>query len=607
MTDPLQERKSALDSSAGEGARTRLGGAFGFALPVGLRTFVRTREIGLTLAAIVIGLTSGLVVALISIGSQKMHELLFGLPAGLPLSLVGALPSWRILVVTTTGGAILAALGFWAGGRFRDRLADAIEANALQGGRLSFAGSLYITFQTVISNGFGASVGLEAAYTQICAAFASFLGRALAARRNDMRLLVACGAAGAIGAAFDAPLSGAFYAFETVLGAYSVISLVPVAASAVVSSFVAQRFVRHHLISATFSMGAVDLRSFTHILAIAVICSAASIALMTAVARTERGFDRLGAPQWLRPIAGGAIVGVIGMIAPRILGAGHGALDAIAIADMPMTMLETLLLLKCAGAAISLGSSFRGGLFFASLFIGGLVGRVYAGMVGAVSPSLVADPKAVSLLGMAAFGTGIVGAPVTMTCLALELTGNFNITIAALVASAITSLAVRETFGYSFATWRFHLRGQSIRGPHDIGWVRELEAGRLMSKDVRSMASNCTIAAARSLAPIDAGKEIMLVDELGRYVGIVPTADLHTTTRGEDEAVTTLANWTTTFLLPQTTIREALDLFERVEADALPVVDDPRTRRIVGWVSEVYALRRYGEELERRNRELFTR
>ena len=107
-------------------------------------------------------------------------------------------------------------------GRFKGQLADAIEANALYGGRVSMRGSLLISIQTLLSNGFGGSVGLEAGYTQICAAFSSQIGQRLAARRADMRLLVACGAAGAISAAFSAPLAGAFFAFEVVLGAYTV-------------------------------------------------------------------------------------------------------------------------------------------------------------------------------------------------------------------------------------------------------------------------------------------------------------------------------------------------------------------------------------------------
>jgi Voltage gated chloride channel len=98
------------------------------------------------------------------------------------------------------------------------RPVDPIEANALQGGRMSLKDSTLIAAQTVISNGFGASVGLEAAYTQIGSGFASWLGKAFRLRRGDMRTLVACGSAGAIGAAFGAPLTGAFYALNSFWG-----------------------------------------------------------------------------------------------------------------------------------------------------------------------------------------------------------------------------------------------------------------------------------------------------------------------------------------------------------------------------------------------------
>ena len=103
--------------------------------------------------------------------------------------------------------------------RWRPReVVDAIEANALLGGRMSVGDSLGLVAATLLSGGFGASVGLEAAYTQLGAALASRLGRWVELRRDDVRTLVGCGAAGAIAAAFNAPLTGAFYAFELIIG-----------------------------------------------------------------------------------------------------------------------------------------------------------------------------------------------------------------------------------------------------------------------------------------------------------------------------------------------------------------------------------------------------
>ena len=99
---------------------------------------------------------------------------------------------------------------------------DPVEANALRGGRMSLRDSFIVGMQTLISNSCGASVGLEAGYAQVGSGLGSFLGQKLRLRRSDLRLLVGAGAAAAIGGSFGAPLTGAFYAFEVVLGSYSI-------------------------------------------------------------------------------------------------------------------------------------------------------------------------------------------------------------------------------------------------------------------------------------------------------------------------------------------------------------------------------------------------
>jgi chloride channel protein, CIC family len=575
--------------------------------PAWMRAFVRGRESALLVIAALIGAASGLLVAAMSAASQKMHEIFFQIPAGASLSVTVVSESWRMVAIPALGGATLALLSFWAKDRFRGRLADAIEANALHGGRLSARGSLYISLQTLISNGFGASVGLEAAYTQICGMLASLLGRGLGARRVDMRLLVGCGAAGAIAAAFDAPLAGAFYAFEAILGAYSVSSLMPVAASAVMATVVADRLVTHSPILNEPLLSTTTFALASHAVVIAVVASAASVALMEGVAVVERGLDALSLPKTLRPIAGGLAIGVLALIGPEALSAGHGARGMVLTSHPIIAQLVLILALKGLASAISLGSGFRGGLFFASLLIGAVAGRLYAESLDAVWPFMAIDPTLLSILGMAAVGAGIIGAPLAMTFLALETTADLRIMVAALLASALSGLIVREAFGYSFATWRFHLRGEAIRGPQDIGWVRDLKVSKLMRKDFRAVAADRTIAAARILFPIGMVKELFLTDANERFVGTVLVSDLHAGVSEETGRIDALAHWQDDFLLPQSTIRTALDLFEKSEADVLPVLADAQSRRIVGKLSEAHALREYGRELEKRNREFVDR
>lgn len=571
------------------------------ALPSWMRAFVRTRESGLLVAAVIIGLVSGLLVSALNAAAQFAHELLFAIPPGASLSLTRSPDLWRTLAAPALGGLILLGLTLWAKDRFRGQLADAVEANALRGGRLSIGGSLYIVAQTLISNGFGASVGLEAAYTQLCSAFSSLFGRALGARRADMRLLVGCGAAGAIAGGFDAPLAGAFYAFEAILGAYTLSSLAPVLISAILASMVTRTVLARPeaLIHAPLPAPLIELG--VHIIAIAVIAAAASVALMAGVALLERVWNLTPVPGKWRPIFGGVIVSGLALIAPEALGAGHGALGRDLSTSPLISEVLLILAIKGLSSAVSLSSGFRGGLFFSSLLIGALAGRVYGEGLNFVWPAATIDPAAAAVLGMAAVGAGVIGSPVAMTFFALETTNDFRVTAAALLSCALTGLIVRETFGYSFATWRFHLRGESIRGPQDVGWMRDIKAARLMRKDFRAVAADRTIAAARVLFPVGSTKEILMTDDNEAYVGIVLVSDLHASTHDESEPISALAQWRNNFLTAQTSIRAAIDAFDDSEADTLPVLSDAQSRKIVGVLSEAHALRVYGRELEKQN------
>ena len=142
-------------------------------------------------------------------------------------------------------GGLLVGLTLILLRRWRPReVVDAIEANALFGGRMSLGDSIGLVGATILSAGFGASVGLEAAaYTQLGAALGSRLGRGVELRRDDVRTLVGCGAAGAIAAAFNAPLTGAFYAFELIIGTYTLQSLAPVGIAALTGDLVVRELV----------------------------------------------------------------------------------------------------------------------------------------------------------------------------------------------------------------------------------------------------------------------------------------------------------------------------------------------------------------------------
>ena len=594
---------STLSGRAALLLRRRRVGDLAMQAPQALRALVRGNEVWLVLLAAMIGLAAGLLVVAMNQATQLAHEWLFALPAGQRLSGQAQLVGWRALAVPCGGGLCVGLLA-WSLARWRPaRTVDPIEANALYGGKMSLNDSLVVVAQTVLSNGVGASVGLEAGYTQIGSAIASRTGRLFRVRRADLRLLVGCGAAGAIASAFNAPLTAAFYAFELVIGTYSLASLPPVVASAI-SAVMVQRWIMGNEPGYDVALPAgLDTVDFIPVLALGILCALCGIAIMYSVTVTEQAFTRSRVPLWLRPAIGGLAVGALALSTPAVLGAGHGALRASLTAELPLGGLVMLLGCKAAASAISLGSGFRGGLFFASLFLGAMLGKAFAAVMLLAWPGPVFPAAVYGLIGMSGLAVAIVGGPLTMTFLALESTGSLPVTVAVLAAAVISSLTVRRTFGYSFATWRFHLRGESIRSAVDIGWMRNLTVGRMMRRDIRTVRSDMSVAAFRRAYPLGSASRVVAVDEQDRYAGVVWVADAHAAELPVSR-VSELLHHAGSVLTAEMTVKEAATVFEQAEADALAVVDGVQTLRVIGLLTEQFALRRYSEELERRRRDL---
>jgi len=577
---------------------------FGFEVPRPLRALVRAREWSLTLLGAVAGALAGLVVAAMSLGVTMLHALLFGVPAGQRLSSLSSLDPYIALTVPSLGGLMFGTVVYGLA-RWRPlREVDPIEANALHGGRMSLFGSLSVALQTVWSSGVGASVGLEAGYTQLASAIASRMGQAFRLRRRDLRLLVGCGAAGAIAGAFGAPLSGAFYAFELIIGSYSVASLAPVGIAALVGYSVANLLDPASLGIGALYVSHVDTRDLAMAGVVGLVAAGAGIALMYGVSQCEALLIWLRLPTYLRPMLGGLVVGALALVSPQVLSSGHGAIHMAAMIDSPLRNVLLLFLLKAAASMVSLGSGFRGGLFFASLLLGALGGRLFAEAFSVTWPAFALDPHVYAIIGMGAFSVSVIGGPLTMTFIALETTGDLWLTTAVLVAVIVSAQVTREAFGYSFATWRFHLRGESIRSAADVGWLRDLTVRRMMRPDVRTVPANTTLSRFRTAFPLGSNTHVVAVDENKDYAGIASVAEAHGSALEDSKPIRDILHFTEAMLLPTMTVKEAVAAFDKAEAEALAVIQSRESRHVIGLLSEAHALRRYSEELELRRREL---
>jgi CIC family chloride channel protein len=514
-----------MSNSARPGERTS-GFLRSLEIPQALRALVRAREAGLIALAALIGVIAGLVVALMGITVSLMHRSLYGVPIDQRLSAQTHIDPWAALAMPTLGG-MLFGLSLWMLVRVRPgREVDPIEANALHGGRMSFRGSLIVALQTVWSSGVGASVGLEAGYTQFASGVASWIGQAFRLRRRDLRVLVGVLAAGV------------------------------------------------------------------------------GVTLMRSVALCETFLNRLRIRPVFRPTLGGLIVGGLAIVTPEVMSSGHGAIHISSMYERSLSAIALLFVMKSIASIVSLGTGFRGGLFFASLLIGALGGRMFADTVNLFWPAAALEPHIYAIVGMGALSVAVIGGPLTMTFIALETTGDFWLTTAVLIAIIIAAQVTRETFGYSFATWRFHLRGEGIRSAADVGWIRELTVRRMMRADVKTVSSRTTISRFRLVYPLSSVSHVIAIDEDKRYAGIVSVAEAHAPDLDAGKQVREIMGFKDTALFPTMTIKEAVIMFDHAEAEALAVVDSPEKRDVVGLLTESYALRRYSSELEQRRQEI---
>ncbi len=572
-------------------------------VPHRLRAIVRARESSVIVLAAIVGLVAGVVVAGMSEAVGLMHLVFFGLDPGERLSGRGSLnPVYAFL--TPCLGGLLFGLGTAYVTRKRGTEVDPIEANALHGGRMSVRGSLIVAAQTIWSSGVGASVGLEAGYTQLASGIASGIGRAFRLRRSDMRILVGCGAAAAIAGAFGAPLGGAFYGFELIIGSYSIASLAPVGMASLVGYLTTQAFAPLRLGIEANAVTDVTVRDAIIAAGVGLLAAVFGILLMRGVAACERLFARLKVKPAYRPIIGGALVGLMAMVSPQVMSSGHGALHLTGIFKLPLEMIALIFVLKALASIVSLGSGFRGGLFFASLLLGALGGQLFATGVTSLSSAMHLDSDAYAIIGMSALSVSVIGGPLTMTFIALETTGDLWLSTAVLIAAIISMTVTREFFGYSFATWRFHLRGEAIRSAADVGWIRDLSVGQMMRADVRTVPVEIPIATFRETFPLGATSQVIAVDEDGRYAGVVIVPEAHAADLPATASVRDILRHSDHVLLPQMTVQEAIAAFDRTEAEALVVVDTPERRQVIGQLSEAHALRRYSDASERQRREL---
>jgi chloride channel protein, CIC family len=435
---------------------------------------------------IAIGIIAGYATLGLRLGISFVEQTAFGVTEIHLASAAAHLPAWRIILIPLATGALVAFL-LWLGHRLNltpdtrsQGVADVIESRAVKAGRIDLNSGLYSAIISAISLGGGASAGREGPAVHLGASLAASLGRWLNMPARGSRVLLACGAAAAVSASFNAPVAGALFAFEVILGHYALRSIAPVASASIVGALI----VRHHLgqdpVFGLPEMAAATVWDFP--LAAMLGVAAAGLAILFnrgaifLPARIAQWCERTGIPLWILPLPGGLLIGLMALIAPEILGVGYEATSNALRSEYALPLLLLLIGMKTLATVVTLGFRFGGGVFSPSLYLGAMLGSAFGLTAALIFGDQTAGPGFFAVIGMGAVSGAVLGAPLSTTLIVFELTTSYEASVAVLLAVSLATVLAQSALGGSLFQLQVQRKGYDVSGG----------SGRLILQTIRT-------------------------------------------------------------------------------------------------------------------------
>jgi CIC family chloride channel protein len=551
---------------------------------------------GLLIVASVLGLLVAFGVRLYRLAIEFFHELLAVEAVHALVPVLGAFAG--VVVLALSGFVIGLWLDRFVGHERHHGVAAVIESVAISGGRLAYKKLPFKALASAAGLGAGASIGPEDPSVQVGANTASWFGGLLNLREESLRMLVAAGAAAGVAAAFKAPIAGVFFALEVILNqSFGAASLSAVIMCAVVSSAVTSAL-DPHVEMGPFNYqlgGPLELPLF---LPLGLILALSGVAFVRGLYWQYDIWARFA--KWPKPFRlalAGALVGVIGIFVPQILGIGREQMNAVlnGTANYGFGLLILIFVAKLFATSLSLSGGFIGGVFAPSLFAGTMVGAAYGQVVDRLFGMQAGDPQSYAVAGMAGMMAGVLRAPITSIMMVFELTNDYRL-ILPIMLTTIVCVAVAERFEphsiYSLGLARAGLRLQPGR---EIDMMQAVTVAEAMLTPAPSISEEASLIELRDALRARHTNSLAVMDAEGLLVGVVTLSDLQRAYALPDAAAKTvgeIASRDLAVVHPEDYLWTAIRLMSARDVGRLPVVKRG-TREIVGFIGRHGVIRAY--------------
>jgi CIC family chloride channel protein len=514
---------------------------------------------------------------------------------------------WKILI-PAIGGAVVGPLVFFLAREAKGHgVPEVMEAVAMRSGMIRKRVVIVKSLASAICIGSGGAVGREGPIVQIGSAIGSALGQVLRVSGNRMRNLVGCGAAAGIAATFNAPIAGAIFALEVILGEFEMGTFGPIVLASVMATVVSRAFLGNY---PAFSIPKYNLISVWEIpayLIMGFLAGLVALVFVKSLYKAEDLWDELEVPEYVKPALGGLAIGGLSLFFPQILGVGYETITVALLGQLPWFLLLILVFAKITATSLTIGSGGSGGIFAPSLFIGAMMGGAYGHIVHSLFPSVTASSGAYSLVGMGAIVAGTTHAPITAILILFELTADYRIILPLMMTCILSAVTASQLKRESIYTMKLIRRGVDIRAGKEVSILKSLPVRDFMVPDVVLVSEIMPLSSLLHLIKESTSSYFPVLNSKEDLVGIISLRDIRPTLMEESLLDLVIAkdvmNEDVITLSADENLFDAMGKFGIRDIGQLPVVDKKNPKKVVGMLKRTDVIVAYNNAVLRRSLE----
>ena len=557
--------------------------------------------------AIIIGVLGGFGAIGFRLLIQAFQSVFYG--SGLNLvDIVLSIPwYWRILI-PAIGGAVVGPLIFFLAREAKGHgVPEVMEAVAMRSGVIRKRVVIVKSLASAICMGSGGSVGREGPIVQIGSAIGSALGQILSVSGNRLRNLVACGAAAGIAATFNAPIAGAIFSLEVILGEFEIGAFGPIVLASVMATVVSRAFLGNYPAFTIPQYNLVNIWEIPAYLIMGFLAGLVALLFTRTLYKAEDLWDDLKIPEYVKPALGGFAIGGISLFLPQILGVGYESITMGLLGRLPWFLLFILVFVKIAATSLTIGSGGSGGVFAPSLFIGAMMGGIYGHVVHYLFPHVTASSGAYSLVGMGAIVAGTTHAPITAILIIFELTDDYHIILPLMMTCILSALTASQLKRESIYTMKLVRRGIDVRAGREISILKSLPVRDFMIRDVAFVSEVMPLSGFLRFIKESSHMYFPVVNDKEELVGIISLRDIRPTLLEESLMDLVIAKDIMTedviTLTTDENLYDAMGKFGIKDIGQLPVVDKNNPKKVVGMLKRTDVIVAYNNAVLRRGLE----